>query len=233
MVHLLCRYREAFDLQRRPVHATILPMARHRAGCLGCLGRFAGILVLSVLVGCVFLVVIAWVFTPWAFYMGGSFHALPVWYGEARVHGPSGDYTVYLWMQPARPGQHMSNDARFSGTAWLCTPRGERYRLKLYASMFEHPGTDTNGKEMRIDMFHRGAFWTLTGISRPELTFRGRWQNPVFVANDSGTLAKAFLPDGRLDDGTSKNRPRTKDIESAVFHEVPWTTWFSDCRGVK
>lgn len=188
---------------------------------------------MGIIAGSAILVAIDWVFAPWSFYMGGSFHALPVWHGEARMHASSGDYTVYLWIQPWNGGKRMSNSPLFTGTAWLCTPRGERYRLRLTASMSEHPGTDTNGKEMRIEMYQRRWFWSLTGNHRPELTFRGHWQNPDFVATDGGTLSRAFLPDGRLYDGGGSSQPRSRETVPVVFHEVPWTAWFSDCRAVK
>jgi hypothetical protein len=207
---------------------------RIRAGCLGCLGRLLGILLLGLVGGTVLVVAIDWVFTPWSFYFGGSFHVMPVWQGAARLHGPSGDYTLYLWISPTRGGRTYNLPA-FNGWASLCTPRGERYPMRLRAYMFEHPGTDTNGREMRVELSHRPWYWTLAGSGdyRPRLTLRGRWQNPDFVANDGGTLSIAFLPDGRLYEGPAKSRPRNPEAVPVIFHEVPWTTWFSDCRAVK
>lgn len=208
-------------------------VGRSRTGCLGCLGRMLGILLLGVAGGSVLLVAIDFAFAPWSFQMGGAPHTLPVWHGESRMHASSGDYTLYLWIQPAR-GRRRSNYPLFAGTAWLCTPRGERYQLRLRAYMFEHPAaTGTNGMEMRIEMYQRRWFWSFNGSGRPELTLRGRWQNPDFVANDGGTLSKAFLPDGRLYEGPAANQPRPRETVAATLHEVPWTAWFSDCRGVK
>jgi hypothetical protein len=190
-------------------------------------------LLLGTLVGSAFVVAIAWVFTPWAFYLGGQFHALPVWAGAARIHTSSGDYTVYLWMQPARGGRTF-NLPTFRGWGSVCTPRGEQYPLRVWAGMPEHTGTDTNGKEMRITLNRRPWYWSFGAWDRrPEITLRGRWQNPDFVANDEGTFSKAFLPDGRLYDGPAKNQPRARETVPVVLHEAPWQLWSADCRGVK
>lgn len=203
---------------------------RRRLGCVGCLGRLALILVL----GLALVIGIDAVFAPWAFFLGGTFHILPVWQGTARLHAASGNYTLYLWMSPTRGGRTFNYPA-FNGWASLCTPTGERYPLRLTASMFVHPGRDTNGQEMRIDMYRRPWYWNFAGTwdRRPRLTLRGRWQNADFVANDGGTLSVAFLPDGRLYDGPARSQPRARETLPVVVHEVPWTTWFGDCRSAK
>jgi len=202
---------------------------RRRAGCLGCLGRLVWTLALGVAAGSAFVVAIAWIFAPWSFYLGGRFHALPLWSGSARAHTSSGDYTLYLWMSPTRGGRTF-NYPTFYGTGVLCTPRAERYSLQLRAYMFEHPGRDTNGKEMRIELYRRPWYWSWTGVwdHRPGLTLRGRWQNPDFVANDAGTLSIAFLPDGRLYDGPPARQPRARETVPVVIHEVPWA-WSPPC----
>ena len=202
---------------------------RSRAGCLGCIGRLLGILALGLVAGSALVIAIDWVFAPWAFYLGGRFHVLPVWSGTARIHAESGDYTLYLWMSPTRGGRTFNFPA-FNGWAYLCTPRGERYPLRLSASMFEHPGTDTNGKEMRIGLYRRPWYWSWTGVwdRRPQLTLHGRWQNPDFVANDGGTLSVAFMPDGRLYEGPPRNQPRAHETVPVVIHEAGWV-WSPQC----
>ena len=39
---------------------------------------------------------------PWGFYMGGSFHAIPMWQGVGHLHSnsPGGDYAIYVWFWP-------------------------------------------------------------------------------------------------------------------------------------
>ena len=201
--------------------------SRTRFGCVGCLGQLALLLILGV----AFVVAVDWIFAPWSFYLGGTFRPLPLWQGRATIHAPSGEYQLSVWMSPERGGRTY-NFPYFSGTGYLCTPRGERYVLQLRASMFEHPGRDTNGKEMLIEVYRRPWNWSFGGTwdHRPRLTLRGRWQNPDLVMNDGGTLAASFLTDGRLDDSPRPRAASVRDQLPVVFHEVPWTTWSADCR---
>src|SRR5512144_2765718 len=80
--------------------AGVLPSARARRradllGCgLGCLGCLPRLILISVAVGAVLLAVL-WLVAPWAFYLGGSFHPLPMWQGAARLHSSSGEYVLY------------------------------------------------------------------------------------------------------------------------------------------
>lgn len=205
-----------------------------RAGCLGCLGRLAGILGVGLVCGTALLLAINWVSSPWAFHLGGRLHPMAVWQGTARIHASSGDYTIYLWLAPARSRRYIRTPI-LNGRGYLCTPAGERYPLRTTASISGQPGRDTNGFEMRLEMYRRPWYWNLAGRwdQRPRLTFRGRWQNPDFVADDGGTLSAAFLPDGRLYDGPPRGQPRPRETLPVVFHTAPWTAWFSDCRPVK
>jgi hypothetical protein len=66
--------------------------------------------------------------------------------------------------------------------------------------------------------------------NRPRLTFRGRWQNPDLVMDDEGSLSRAFLPDGTVYRGPARNQPRTGKPVTVVFHAVPWSHWWNDCR---
>ena len=203
-----------------------MPAAR-RLGCLtGCLTR----LVLGLLVGTVFLVAIDAVFAPWSFYLGGRFHPLPLWQGVGTMRAKSGDYVLYVWLSPA-PGGRTFNFPYFRGSGYLCTPRGERYTLRLSAGMNEHPGIDTNGKAFQIGMYRRrwNYSWTLEG--RPRLSLRGRWQNADLVMDDGGSLSRAFLPDGTVYLGPARNQPAARETLSIVLHETPWSGWFSNCRG--
>ena len=178
------------------------------------------------------VVAIDWVFAPWSFYLGGTFRPVPLWQGRANIHAPSGDYVLYLWMSPTPSGSRIYNHPYFRGSAALCTPRGERYVLQLRASMFERPGTDTNGKEMRVEVYRRPWNYSFTGTwdHRPELVLRGRWRNPDLVTSDGGTLAASFKPDGSLDDSARRRQASEHDQVPVVIHEVPWSTWFGDCR---
>ncbi len=211
------------------IRPTVALRRRRGCGCLGCLPQLFVLIVLGV----VLVVGIDWVFAPWGFFLGGTFRPLPVWQGIAHIRASSGDYVLYVWLSPG-PGGRTYNYPSFSGTGALCTPRGERFPMKVRAYMFEHPGRDTNGKEMRLEVYYRSFWAAFNGApNRPELTLRGRWQNPDLVMNDGGTLSRAFLPDGQAYTGPPAQQPRARETVPVVFHEVPWTTWFGDCRAEK
>src|SRR5262249_16469378 len=106
---------------------------RTRTGCLGCIGRLIWLLVLAIVCGSAAVIAIDWVFGPWSFYLGGTFRPLLVWQGTGLVHASSGDYILYLWMAPASGGRTFNFPA-FNGWGSLCTPRGERYALRVRAS---------------------------------------------------------------------------------------------------
>jgi len=172
------------------------------------------------------------IFAPWSYYLGGRFHIVPGWQGAGTMHTASGDYVLQLFISP-QPGGRTFNLPYFGGSATLCTPRGERYTMRVSAGMSEHPGTDTNGQHMGIDMYSRPWNYQLTNDGRPRLSFRGRWQNPNLVVDDGGTLSRAFLPDNTVYHGPPSRQPRARETVSLVLHEIPWTAWLADCRTVK
>ena len=67
---------------------------------LGCLARLLVYLLLWT------LALIAAVFAPWGFFLGGKFHVLPLWQGIGRLKASSGDYVLYFWISPAPGGAH-------------------------------------------------------------------------------------------------------------------------------
>ncbi len=200
---------------------------KKRRGCFGCLTQVLFILLL----GCVLAVAMQAVFYPWALYFGGHRHWLPFWQGMGHIHGPGGDYVLYFWIQPQRGGRTF-NLPWFTGTGYLCSPHGERYKLRVMGGMNEHTGIDTNGKQMKLDFSHRpwNAGWTGNYHLPPRITLNGRWQNPDLVMDDGGTLAGAFLPDGSL--SNARNNYYHADSPNkvpVVFHEVGWDAAWRDC----
>jgi hypothetical protein len=201
---------------------------RRRLGCLGRVGQ----LVLFLVLGAVIVSAIDYVFAPWSFFLGGQRHLLPMWQGIGRMHADSSDYLLYVWFAPS-PGGRTFNLPYFRGWGYLCTARGERWPLRLSASFDEHVGTDTNGKEMRVSMYHRPWNWNFVGRfdDHPRLELRGRWQNPDLVLDDGGSLSMSFLPDGTLYKGPARNQPRERQHVTVALHEAGWSGWWSDCRG--
>ena len=194
---------------------------------LGCLGR----VVLLCVLGAVAVTAIDAVFAPWSFFLGGNVHLLPVWQGIGRLHATSGDYVLYFWLSPA-PGGRTFNFPYFTGWSYLCTPRGERFQLRIRGGMHEHPGIDTNGKEMHLTLYRRPWYfgWVGRWDDRPSLDLRGRWQNPNLVMNDGGSLSQAFLPNATLYHGPRRDQPAAREKLPLVLHETGWSGWFSDCR---
>ena len=84
--------------------------------------------------------------TPWGFYMGGSLHLIPVWYGWGRMHSNTagGDYVIQVSFYP-KVGRYFG-PRHVDGNAWLCTPRGEKLRLHLGGDFQKDLKLDTNGK---------------------------------------------------------------------------------------
>jgi hypothetical protein len=193
---------------------------RSRPGCgLGCLTRT---LLVCVIAGAAVLGG-KWIFTPWAFYLGGTFHPFGTWQGTARVQTSAGEYVLTISLTSSGISR-LSGSPDFSGRGDLCTPTGERFPLTVYGLIPERSGRDTNGKPMRIDV-HRRPWNAFFGDwdHRPQLTMRGRWQNPDLVMNDGGTFSRQFLPDGRLYDGPPSRQPAARETVPVVFHESPWS----------
>lgn len=183
---------------------------KRRSGCLGCFGT----LVLGLLLGVGLVVIVDGLFAPWAFFLGGSFHILPYWQGWGRMHSQSsGDYLIYLWVAPA-PSKY---DAYMRGYGELCTPRGERYRMRISASMNKHIGRDMNGQPIRISGYYQPWNWQFINDRRPRVAFQGQWKNPNILLSDRGTLLTEFKPDGTL--YPDKQRPAAKEIVQFTLNQ--------------
>ena len=74
-------------------------MGRKRGGRAGCLGSLLGLVVLGLAASSL----IAAIFAPWGFFLGGRFHPVPGWRGWADLHSAAagGDYRLYIRMTPA------------------------------------------------------------------------------------------------------------------------------------
>ncbi|HEV3040729.1 MAG TPA: hypothetical protein VHA33_23390 [Candidatus Angelobacter sp.] len=200
--------------------------SRSRLGCL------TQIILVFVVAGAVMLAFFA-VAAPWAFYMGGRFHLVPVWQGWGRLHSNSagGDYALYvsLWPDHGRFRQLVY----VTGTAVVCTPRGERFVLTLGGSFDKPAEHDLNGKKAGLYMFNRNFKRRYAGGSgRPQLELRGHWSNPDLVGDDDGSIARNFGPDARLyADG--KSRPYMGEVSSVTLHEGGKSEFEAACRAVQ
>jgi hypothetical protein len=188
------------------------PQSKSRQGCLGCLGK----LVVYFVVGAIVVLAITAAFKPWGFFLGGKFHIIPYWQGWGRMQAKSGNYILLVRLEPNIKGRQ-SSDIR--GVAYLCTPRGERFRLTLTGNMRRNLNLSTDGEAIRLGMSYRpyGSFFS--GDARPSLELRGHWQNPNLVMDDNGSISRAFQPDGRVYLGHDRNRPYAPEIVQVTLHQ--------------
>jgi hypothetical protein len=217
----------------RPSIAGARPKGRSLFGCLsGCLTPILVIFTFGVIFG----FVISAVFTPWAFYLGGrSFHIDLEWRGWGRMHSNiSGDYALYIRLQP-----DMSDDmpsiphTNLSGSAYICSPRGEIIRLDPYGTMRTHVNRITDGEAITLDMSHKPVFTAVFATDlgtdyRPILSFSGQWQNPNLVLTDSGSLSSAFQPDGTVYRGHDPRR-RPQEIVALTLKPGSYADFKASC----
>jgi hypothetical protein len=196
--------------------------ARH-----GCVVQVLGVLALGV----VLLLASNAVFTPWSFYMGGHFHLFPQWSGWGSMHSNlAGDYILYVQLSPTSGGRGTYRAVpHIKGQGLLCTPRGERYRLRVGGDFGKASGTDLQGKSAYLYMNNYTVF---TSSTAPSLEFRGKWNNPDLVLDDHGSINRAFDPDGVLARNTHM-RPYIQEIVPLTLHEGTRADFDAACAAIK
>ncbi len=184
-------------------NSTLLNPPRKSGSCLGDIGKLFGLLVLGA-IG--YLVVIA-VFAPWTYFLGGSFHLLPVWQGWGKLQAPSGDFTLYVLL--SQPQTSRLGYPYISGTAVLCTPRGEQFTSLRVTVSFSNKnfGLSSNNQPVTLHIHNYGLSGQFNADYRPEFDLYGTWQNPNLVLEDHGSLGSAFLSDGQAYLGAASNQP--------------------------
>src|SRR5215469_4011924 len=103
---------------------------KSRPGCLGFLGFIGGLVLLVPLL----MLAATAIFDPWVFYLGGKFHITPYWQGWGKLHAKSGDYLLFVRLQPYTRGRGLALLTTVSGSADICTPRGEQIPLSVLGS---------------------------------------------------------------------------------------------------
>jgi hypothetical protein len=185
------------------------------------------LLVVAVLLCGAFLLLVR-AFSPWAFYMGGHSHLIPIWTAKGTLHTSSGgDYQLWLYLYPS--SSRLGNEV-VAGDGTLCTPRGERFLLKLYGGMGRFHSADLEGRQLHLSLHRRRSGWGVNPPDyRPELEFRGQWTGQTLEMDDQGTLARAFLPDGQLYSGPRRPQPPTGESVHVSFHETSMWDMYSGC----
>ena len=203
---------------------TAPPPRKHR-GCLrGCLTQLLGLaIVCAVVFGA-----LQWLLAPWNFYLGGHFHWWPGWqgYGVLHTQASGGDYPFWLRLDPTIPGYRKSP---LHGTAWLCTPRGERIRLNVGGDMPRQHGRDLTAVPLHFYMDHYAGTARFTGDTRPYVELWGAFGDRVLTVNDSGSIARAFNPDGTVLAKGQRAVERHENVGLVLQEGISWSWGGPDC----
>jgi len=210
----------------RPFSASPIAPRRPRVGCFGCLPR----LVLILAFGCVLVLAITAVFAPWGFFLGGSFHIIPYWQGWGTLPAKSGKYVLFVRFEPTPNGSNLMPHPSVKGVGYLCSPRGEIFRMNLGGGMRRGIGINTDGEKIDLYMDYWPAFFgNLRSDHRPSVEFRGKWQNPNILADDGGSIFRAFNPDATVDRGHS-NKPYPGDVTPITLVPGTYSNFEAACK---
>jgi hypothetical protein len=206
-----------------------VPRQHRRAyltGCLtGCLTTLLGIFAFGIAV----VLLLDALLAPWTFFYGGHFHIVPGWQAWGRMHSEAagGDYFVWIRIAPSTPARRKSP---IQGMAYLCTPRGERYRLRFGGTMPRDAGTDLTGKPLHFYLYHWPLF-SLNADPHPKIDLYGAFSGAQLIMEDRGSLATEFNADASLHGPQERNRPRGTENVHVTFEEsTPWVM-SPDCPG--
>jgi len=196
---------------------------------MGCIWQVG----LTLALGCVLVVAMTGIFHPWAFYLGGNFHILPYWQGWGTAHAKSGDYLLYVRVEPSMRNSRMYLSTNLAGSAYVCTPRGEKIRLKLGGGMRRQLNLSTDGEAISLYMHYWPWNANFRSDDNPNLELRGHWRNPNLVLDDHSSIARAFQPDGTVYHGNGANRPYMSEIVPVNLGPGSYSDFSSACDKVR
>lgn len=171
---------------------------------------------------------------PWGFFLGGSFHPLGYWAGWGQMHSiKSGDYYLFVRIWPStRALETIIPHTFVRGQAYLCTPGGERFFLKLSGSMRPHIYLNTLGEPIGFHVYSWRAALPVGQQSRPSFLINGRWGKGEITGDDDKTLSQSFSPDGKLiPQGSHAPASQQEDIQ-ITLREGSYSEWESACSQV-
>lgn len=191
--------------------------------------RFSGkkqwfiVFLLLIVVGALYVVL-----NPWAFFMGGNFHPLGYWQGYGPMHSKTaGNYFLYVMIYPDMRSHHtIVPGEAVKGNAYLCTPKGERFYLKLGGGMPWGYYVNSLGKSINIYMYQ---YRTFSPDDRPSFQLYGHWGQGELIADDRKTISKAFLPDGTLRPNNSRFIPAEAEDIPVTLHEGTYSEFKAAC----
>jgi hypothetical protein len=147
--------------------------------------------------GCGVVYLIFALLAPWNFYFGGHFHVVPGWTGRGWMHSTPAGGGYYLWLrfEPTTPGYRKSP---LKGLAFLCTPRGEKFRLHFGGEMPRSHGADLRGVPIQLYLYNWPLLAQFVSDRRPRFDLYGSFGDSALTLEDRGSLARAFRSDGTL-----------------------------------
>jgi hypothetical protein len=128
---------------------------------------------------------------PWAYHIGGQSFPNTQWMGYGRLHSASGkDQGLYMqiggsiWLQDKSAARWRMNPG-YSGNAWLCSPKGERFVLDVSgeAPTTSRPWLSTDGTKAFFYLRPPGG-----GPGSMRLDLHGEWKGRDLIVDDGGTL---------------------------------------------
>jgi hypothetical protein len=199
-----------------------------RLGCLGCLPR----LILMLFAGLVVVGLITAVFAPWGFFMGGKFNLFAYWQGWGTLQAKTGKYEVFVLFYPRPSGSRVYPHPSVGGVGYVCSPRGQIFRMNLGGGMRRGIGTNTDGEKIDFYMNYRPAFtWNFTSTRRPHIELRGQWQNSKIAMDDHGSISRSFAPDGTVyQPGQTAHIPYPGDIVPVTLVPGSYSDFEAACK---
>ncbi len=127
-----------------------------------------------------------------------------------------GDYYLSVRFTPTTPGYRKSP---LKGTAFLCTPAGEKFRLHFGAEMPRNHGTDLRGVPIHLYLYNWPLLAGFTADRHPRFDLYGSFGNSQLTMEDRGSLARAFRADGTLYKPGDPNRPWKQESTHVTLEE--------------
>lgn len=126
-----------------------------------------------------------------------------------------GDYYLWVHFDPTTPGYRKSP---IQGTA-LCTPRGEKFRLHFGGDMPRSHNTDLRGVPIHLYLYNWPLLAQFANDRRPRFDLYGTFGDSQLIAEDRGSLARAFRPDGNLVGPGDRSWPWKQDSTHVTLSE--------------
>ncbi len=200
--------------------------ARSRLGCLGQL-LFLGLILVGVLAIYVAL-------TPWAFFMDGNFHLMGDWQGWGLMKSKTaGNYVLFVRISPTAHGRDLFPAWDLKGTGYLCTPKGERFTLKIGGDMPRKFYLNSMGQPIHLWMDNWRVTLPIGAQTRPRIRIDGHWAPSEIIADDHKSLSAAFLPDGTLRPHGSHVSPSQTELIQVTLHEGSYSSFKDACQTVR